>query len=519
MSRASLRRWQTRRLSTARWVVAVLLAQTALTACSLADFGPKQRVVVTIAPASVTLAPSAQQGFAATVTGPTNTSVTWSSTGGVITGAGSAVTFTAPADPGTYEVRATSAADPSKQATAQVVVTHPSGSTVWTRQFGSSTFDEAAALATDATGNVVVAGSTEGDLDRPSLGPPDAFVRKYGAAGNLLWADQFGTSAHDGVGGVAVDPDGNVIVVGSTLAALVGTNAGADDVFVRKYGAAGNTVWTRQFGTSADDWPGAVAVGEDGSAVVVGSTGGALGGQNSGSVDAFVRKYDPGGNPVWTRQFGTPVQDYAVGVAIDRAGNVFVVGSTNGVLGGSPALSSSDAFVTKYGAAGDHLWTRQFGSGGLDGAEAVAVDAAGNAFVVGQAGGEFGGPASGNEQDAFVRKYDPDGDILWTRSFGTAARDEADGIAVDGAGDVLVVGFTSGDLDAPSAGDKDAFARKYGPDGSLFWARQLGTDSDDLAIAAGVDRDGYVFLAGVTDGDLAGANGGESDAFVTKLAP
>lgn len=463
MSRASLRRWQTRRLSTARWVVAVLLAQTALTACSLADFGPKQRVVVTIAPASVTLAPSAQQGFAATVTGSSNTSVTWSSTGGVITGAGSAVTFTAPADPGTYEVRATSAADPSKQATAQVVVTHPSGSTVWTRQFGSSTFDEAAALATDATGNVVVAGSTEGDLDRPSLGPPDAFVRKYGAAGNLLWADQFGTSAHDGVGGVAVDPDGNVIVVGSTQAALVGTNAGADDV--------------------------------------------------------FVRKYDLTGNPVWTRQFGTPVQDYAVGVAIDRAGNVFVVGSTNGVLEGSPTLSSSDAFVTKYGAAGDHLWTRQFGSGGLDGAEAVAVDAAGNAFVVGQAGGEFGGPASGNEQDAFVRKYDPDGDILWTRSFGTAARDEADGIAVDGAGDVLVVGFTSGDLDAPSAGDKDAFARKYGPDGSLFWARQLGTDSDDLAIAAGVDRDGYVFLAGVTDGDLAGANGGESDAFVTKLAP
>ena len=123
---------------------------------------------------------------------------------------------------------------------------------------------------------------------------------------------------------VATDVSGNVFIAGETNGALDGqTSAGGSDAFVTKYGPDGTKQWTRQLGTSSSDNEIAYSVATDasGNVFIAGSTFGALDGQASaGGIDAFVTKYGPDGTKQWTRQLGTSGTELAWGVAIDASG-------------------------------------------------------------------------------------------------------------------------------------------------------------------------------------------------------
>ena len=263
--------------------------------------------------------------------------------------------------------------------------------------------------------------------------------------------------------------------------ALVGqTSSGFYDAFVRKHYANGTEAWTRQFGTGANDW--AYAVAFDGAYVyVAGATGGALPGQTSaGSYDAFVRKYDANGNEVWTRQFGSSMEDRAQAVAADGTG-AWVGGYTLGALPGSAFAGADDAFVRKYDANGVEAWTREFGTSALDGTTSIALDS-GFSYAVGFTDGGLPGQTSSGLTDAFVRKYDANGVEVWTRQFGTSSFDSSKWAAVASSA-LYVAGFT--DLALPgqtSAGGRDAFVRKYYGNGTEAWTRQFGSSTDDVAI-------------------------------------
>jgi hypothetical protein len=112
---------------------------------------------------------------------------------------------------------------------------------------------------------------------------------------------------------------------------------------------------------------------------------------------------DDGGRRLWSRQPGTSDFDVAYGVATDKDGNVYVVGSTNGALGG-PNNGLLDAWVIKFDGDGHRLWTRQPGTSEVDWANGVATDTNGNVYVVGYTGGALGGANKGGA-DAWVIKY------------------------------------------------------------------------------------------------------------------
>jgi hypothetical protein len=389
------------------------------------------------------------------------------------------------------------------------------GNEVWTRQFGSSNFDLAMGIAVDASG-VYVAGETRGALPgQTSSGSGDAFVRKYDASGNEVWTRQFGTSSFDLASGVAVDASG-VYVAGQTLATLPGqTSAGSSDAFIRKYDTDGLEVWTRQFGSSFHDAANGVAVDFSG-VYAAGRTDGVLPGQTSaGAADVFVRKYDGNGTEVWTRQFGGPGPAEDLAQAVDSDGNVYVAGATAGTLPGQTSAGSGDAFVRKYDADGNELWTRQFGSSSTDQAIGVASDASG-VYVVGRTEGALPGQTHAGSPDAFIRKYDTSGAEMWTRQFGTSHFDLASGVAADTSG-VYVVGLTDGALsDQTSAGASDAFVRKYDASGNEVWTRQFGSPSFDSALGIGVDASG-VYVTGRARDTLPGqTSAGADDAFVRK---
>jgi hypothetical protein len=290
---------------------------------------------------------------------------------------------------------------------------------------------------------VYVAGWTLGTLPgQTRTGGTDAFVRKYDFAGTAVWTRQFGTSAEEQVWAISVDATG-VYVAGATYGTLPGqTRAGGFDAFVRKYDSAGSAVWTRQFGTSAEDVGIAISVGARG-VYVAGRTAGTFPGQTSaGWGDAFVRKYDSAGTAVWTRQFGTSADDSAQAISVDATG-VYMAGTTTGTFPGQTSAGSLDVFVRKYDFAGTAVWTRQFGTSAGDYAEAISVDATG-VYVAGGTYGTLPGQTSAGGFDAFVRKYDSAGTAVWTRQFGTSAGDGAEAISVDATG-VYVAGWIGGD--------------------------------------------------------------------------
>jgi hypothetical protein len=339
------------------------------------------------------------------------------------------------------------------------------------RQFGTSEVDQAVDVSADSSGNVYVVGGTDGAFPgQTNEGESDAFIRKYNSDGDEQWTRQFGTSDSDSASGVSVDSSGNVYVVGFTSGELPGqtSEGGVGDAFIRKYNSDGDEQWTRQFGTSSQDAASGVSVDSSGNVYVVGGTDGELPGQTSegGVGDAFIRKYNSDGDEQWTRQFGTDGEDTAFGVSVDSSGGVYVVGLTRAAFPGQTNEGGeSDAFIRKYNSDGDEQWTRQFGTDGDDFARDVFADSSGNVYVV----GSFGGAEDEDEViiggDAFIRKYNSDGDEQWTRQFGTSEGDAANGVSADSSGGVYVVGETGGEFPGQTnEGGIDAFLAKFAID-------------------------------------------------------
>jgi hypothetical protein len=372
----------------------------------------------------------------------------------------------------------------------------------------------AAAVRTDSQGDVYVGGTVAGALPGPADASPGGFLRRFDSSGVQLWARAIGagTSVGDQVSGIDIDPSG-IYAVGTVTGVLPGqVGAGGSDAFVRKYDADGAVIWTRQFGTASADQALGVAVDATG-LNVVGFVLGALPTQSaSGNTDAFVRRFDANGNELWTRQFGTPGADRAAAVATDATG-IYVAGVMVGA-------SDLDAFVRKYDLSGDELWTRQFGSVsfGTDQALAIAADTTG-VYVAGTVAFSLPGQTSADSANAFVRKYDPDGVEIWTRQFTSGGQDQALGIAVNAAG-VFVVGAVGGALPGQtSAGDSDAFVRRYDFNGLALGTHQFGSPGADraLAVASGPSA---VHVAGVVTGTLPGQQAeGLPDAFLRTLDP
>jgi hypothetical protein len=337
----------------------------------------------------------------------------------------------------------------------------PAGEELWTYQSGTPLSDGGLAVAVDPAGNIILSGHTEGNLsDQTNAGLDDAYVRKLSPTGDELWTREFGSPNPDWAFGVAVDGSGNIIAVGAADGPLPGqTSIGYEDTFVRKYSPEGLELWTRQFGSTGSCRAFGVAVDGSGNIIVVGRTEGALPGQtNLGTYDVFVRKYGRDGAELWTRQFGTTWPDLATAVAVDASGDILVAGTTEGALPGQTQVGSGEAFVRKYNPDGAELWTRQFGTALSDEALAVATDAAGDVYVAGVTTGVFPGQTRAGHDDAFVRKYSAAGAELWTCQFGSPAWNVAFGVAVDKRGAVFVCGATDGPMPGQNwAGDWDAY--------------------------------------------------------------
>lgn len=395
-----------------------------------------------------------------------------------------------------------------------------------TKQFGTAAYDEADAIARDASGNLFIVGTTAGNLEgNTNNGSLDAYVMKLDSTGAKLWTKLIGSAADESAFGVAADAAGGVYVFGITTGGLDGnTQTGLVDCFVTSYDASGSRQWTRQFGGAQGLCEAGAAVSDAaGNLYVAGYTDRALGGQTvSGGYDAFAVKYDNAGTVQWTTVVGTIYNDYANGIALDSAGNVLVAGSTYGSLGTAQNLNpdgtTSDLFGAKLSAAaGSLLQTVQFGTVENDDAWAVAADGAGNFYLAGATYGGLDGNTNAGYADVVVVKYDASGAKQWTRQLGSTGNDIARAAAVDLAGNVVLTGRTNGGLDGnTNGGGYDLFLLAYGGSGSKpYQARQDGSVLDDGGLGILSAASGNLYVTGTTKGGLDGnTNAGDADGFL-----
>ncbi|MCW5906247.1 MAG: T9SS type A sorting domain-containing protein [Chitinophagales bacterium] len=272
---------------------------------------------------------------------------------------------------------------------------------------------------------------------------------------------------------------------------------------------------------------------------------------NSGICEGFVVKYNVSGSSAWASRIKGSGEDKATKCAVDNTGNIIATGYFNSPslqFGGNNAHSISnfdnsgntfDCFVVKYNSSGTPQWFRAIGKADDDGGRSVATDSSGNVYVTGW----FRAPSivvgnvtlynknsSGGSSDMFLIKYDPNGNVLWAKSAGSADDEKGNGCIVDATGNVVVTGYFKGDsIDIegtkyPNRGNKDGFVIKYSTTGTLLAVKVFGGSSSEEPFACSTDGAGNIFVAGsfasnsvVFDADTIVNTGGNSDIFLVKL--
>ncbi|MCA9257921.1 MAG: SBBP repeat-containing protein [Planctomycetales bacterium] len=283
------------------------------------------------------------------------------------------------------------------------------------------------------------------------------------------------------------------------------------DGYLAKYDAAGERQWSQQY-----DFIGRHDQFYDVRADHLGNVYAAGNGRASSPDimhgDAIIAKFASDGSLLWERQLGTN------NLFVESYRSVAVDGDGSVYAGGATTDQDGDALLTKYSADGDVVWAHQLGTDVYDTIYSIVTDVSGNLYAAGSTEGDWGAPNAGGA-DGFVSKFDSAGNIVWTRQIGTSETDRARGVAADALGNVFVTGDTRGDLAGANAGDYDSFLTRFDAEGNVVWTRQFGTDAFDRAWSVATDGLGNAFVAGWTrGGDFGGSDSSGDDAFLTMFS-
>lgn len=383
----------------------------------------------------------------------------------------------------------------------------------WAKSLGSGSNEEGRSIAVDASGNVYTTGylTGSGDFDPgpgvttlTSAGSTDVYISKLDASGNFVWAIRMGGTGPQSASAIALDNSGNIYLAGN-------------------------------FNNTIDLDPGS----------------GFAGFTSLGAQDVFIAKYDPSGNYVWSKQFGSIYHEAASDIAIDGSGNVLTCGQFTGTTDFDPnagtvnltAISTSDAYISKLDVNGNYAWAKQIALNGSNVPTSLTADVVGNIYVTGyyESATDFDPGAgtytitSAGMQDIFFVKLDANGAFSWAGSMGGTVADYGRSIALDAAGNILITGEFQGtaDLD-PTAGVynltavavKDIFVAKFNPAG-FTWAVRLGDTNNEIGYGIATDAGNNIYVTGdfigTVDFDpgagsvLISSNGNQRDCFILKL--
>ncbi|MBI2269231.1 MAG: SBBP repeat-containing protein [Bacteroidetes bacterium] len=305
------------------------------------------------------------------------------------------------------------------------------------------------------------------------------------------WATYFGGDKSEFGTGIATDPNGNVVISGTTYGGIFPAVA-----------SGVNIVWQPVFGGDV--------------------------------ADAFVAKFNPTGNLLWATFYGGNKRDEGTGIGTDFSGNIVLTGWTQWIMPGvsfptgasagnviwqSAGGGGNEAFIVKFDANGNRLWATLYGGNKWDQGNSIATDLNGNVIITGfTLGGTFPmaktgvnivqqATFGGGFDDAFLVKFSPTGGLLWATYCGGASDDEGNDIATDSGGNIVITGWTAS-VNFPiltlalaysqAPGGADAFVVKYNTGGVLIWSTYYGGTSTEKGVGIATDYADNIVITGYT---------------------
>ena len=401
----------------------------------------------------------------------------------------------------------------------------------------------------------------------------DGMLVKFNGAGVRQWATYYGGNQEDLALAIATDASGNVYIAGHGLSTSNIATAGSHksipsgyDAFLIKFNANGVRQWGTYYGGGGPEEGRAIAIDAAGNVFLAGITTGSITGVATDGAhqttidlqtDAFLVKFNADGVRQWGTYYGGVGNDFATGLTTDQQGNVILCGYTNsntkiatpGSHQPAPGSFSDDGFIVKFNADGVRQWGTYYGGTLDDIAFSIKADAQNNLYVAGNTlntsaiatPGSHQSVKGGNtlDSDAFLLKLNADGVRQWATYYGGDGGDGGRSVAISSSGSVAIAGnTTSGSGIATSNGFKssafgfDGFMAVFGADGTRQYGTYYGGTSDDNSTAIAFTPAGAILMVGqtlssgsaiATDGahqpSLAGdGNGDRFDGFVVKFS-
>ena len=329
---------------------------------------------------------------------------------------------------------------------AFLVKFNSSGARQWGTYYGGTGLDYGYSCATDANGNVYLAGNTYSTTGiattgahQTSLGNiySNAYLVKFNSSGARQWGTYYGGTTAEYESSCATDASGNVYLAGftssttgiATTGAHQNTFGGVDDAFLVKFNSSGARQWGTYYGGTGLDYGYSCATDSSGNVYLAGFTSSTTGIATTGAHqntfggvdDAFLVKFNSSGARQWGTYYGGTGLDYGYSCATDSSGNVYLAGFTSSTTGIATTGAHQntfggvdDAFLVKFNSSGARQWGTYYGGTGLDYGYSCATDSSGNVFLAGYTQSNSGIATTGAHQtthgggiyDAFLVKFD-----------------------------------------------------------------------------------------------------------------
>jgi hypothetical protein len=369
--------------------------------------------------------------------------------------------------------------------------------------------------------------SIDGDISN-NKGADDYWVIKLDSTGMLEWERSYGGSDYDMAYHLAQTKEGGYIITGTSKSTDkdVTNSKGEWDYWIIKLSSNGELEWEKTYGGSSYDSGNSISQTNDCGFIVAGNVFSKDGdiSTNKGAYDYWVIKLDSTGMLEWEKSYGGNGNDWANSIIQTFDGGYIVAGSCWSTYGDkSVSRGKTDYWIVKLSSIGELEWEKTFG-GEDDEIANTVIQTLDKGYIVVGYSESLGFDITNNrgEADCWIVKINESGELEWEKSLGGSSNDYARSIVQTLDKGYIIAGITSSkDLDVTgSITNQDYWIIKIDPSGNLQWQKSLGGSEKDIARSIVQTTDGDFVVAGSSfslDNDISN-NKGESDYWVVKFS-
>ncbi|MEZ5015389.1 MAG: hypothetical protein R2794_13985, partial [Chitinophagales bacterium] len=339
-------------------------------------------------------------------------------------------------------------------------------------------------------------------------------IRLFAQSPEIIWAHNFGGTSLDDQGKIVRLLDTTYLIAGRSSSNDVDltNNYGFTDIWVAKVDTNTNIIWQKNFGGSSSEFLGDLISLSDGNYLI----GGASGSSdfdvtyNHGSIDIWLVKISPDGDILWQLSIGGTDGEYVHSIIEANDGNIYFTGesaSDDGDIGVHYGVDTWDAIYGKVSGSGVLQWVKVVGTNNEDeGNQVIQLNYDNNFLIVGTTG-----YLGSNKY--WIRKFDPDGNMIWDRYYGGSNYDNAESVYELSGHNLIVTGQSysfDGNVTGHHGSDyADVWTIKLDKNGDFLQGLCFGGSLTDIGnqIAEGEDATSLLIVCETTsqdDGDVSG---------------